>query len=612
MIAIIRVRFNNTLPSDIWSDDVMHNWMNPNIPYSLAHYWTRTSLFQADMRYHLFPPIAMDDPRPPGATNNIRRDLLVNSVINELTLAVNPDWNIFDRLFIWFAQQTDLFGGGGYRLPNEKYVPAAVCDIHSLFSHVCHEVGHMFGFSHEKDYASGNEYTSPYSIMSAETYGGAGSSFLLPLSERLSGVNLPIGSPVPGSSGTGDPQLIIGPYITPVQLYIHATGQFVDNRTVYQVPNSYATLPNTFYLTAVDEAINKWPFRKVMLAVLPPLVENGDTYFIELRRNNSYDSGFSLDGRDFAPIAVVVHSADPITKRISYTSCLPLLSSRGDRDYHCFRGHFTIRLNSINDNYSGCSLTVGGDNFWRNFGLKLENITNTKLIDRISEWATIDISPCYLYGKSPHQFRYYFYTSTIMIKASSFGYEKPHYQWFIDNQPINQGSPLVPVTGLKQFEVNVRVPENGELSQPQKRMVYIIYNLTGVTLMLTCNDKYSDIHTTVNVVVNETSPEVIQSNYPDSSAWTDIDFDNVTVEWDKAYQDAVWKCTNQRLKEKLETYKTKRELPFQIDGPRPEWITNTVDLLNELVVSNPSVANFVINEIARLNKVSRLEILKWL
>ena len=60
MFAVIRARFPNTPGSAVWSDQAMHSWMDPNIPYSLANYWARTSFYQADMRYHLFPPVVIE------------------------------------------------------------------------------------------------------------------------------------------------------------------------------------------------------------------------------------------------------------------------------------------------------------------------------------------------------------------------------------------------------------------------------------------------------------------------------------------------------------------------------------------------------------------------
>jgi hypothetical protein len=47
-------------------------------------------------------------------------------------------------------------------------------------------------------------------------------------------------------------------------------------------------------------------------------------------------------------------------------------------------------------------------------------------------------------------------------------------------------------------------------------------------------------------------------------------------------------------------------------GPGPEFGVDTVTLVNELVASNPAVANVVINEIARLGNIGKLDVLKRL
>lgn len=38
MIAVIRARFPNTPASAVWSNAAMQAWLDPNIPFSLAHY----------------------------------------------------------------------------------------------------------------------------------------------------------------------------------------------------------------------------------------------------------------------------------------------------------------------------------------------------------------------------------------------------------------------------------------------------------------------------------------------------------------------------------------------------------------------------------------------
>ena len=608
MIAVIRCRFTPTPASAVWSDAVMNNWMNPTIPYSLAHFWTRTSLFQADMRYILFPPIVIDDPRPNTPPKGDPRQTLVDGVTAEVTRAFRPDWSIFDRIIVVFAQQTDLFGGGAYLVPvsgGQKLLPAAVCDNLSPFSDITQEVGHAFGLNHEVDDA-GNEYRSPYSSMSSEGYGGATSSFERPVDARF-----PQGTPTPAGVSaviTNDVQRIIGPYIAAAQFSLANFGSFNDPGTVIQVPASYANAPETFRLTAVDAAIDSWPVRKHLLAILPS-VQGGDRYCIELRRNHSYDAGLTTDGSNGAPVAVVIHATHPVTGRVRYVNRLPLMAAAGDRDYHCFAGHFTLRLNSFSDDLSSCSVTVGGNEFWKYFGVDLSQ-TMASLVphDRfhVSPWHSVDVSPCFMFPKAPHQYRYHFQNTQFVFSATSFGYEKPNYQWFINDQLLHTtSSNLI-------FNTSVRTMVNGEQSAPFMHNVNVAYVQTQNSIRLTFADDFVDVSATIKVVVNESSVEVLQNLYPDRSVWTGISFSNVTVEWDQTYQDDQAAC-GRRLKDIASEYARQvSQVPPHRPDPGPEFGVNVVRLIDELMLVNPTAANAVINEVARLGNVGKLEIIKKL
>ncbi len=607
MIALIRVRFNNTPADKVWSDAVMHNWMNPGIQYSLAHFWTRTSFFQADMRYFLFAPVAMDDPRPKTPKDSTERQYLVAKVIAEVTKAFSPDWKIFDQLLICFAQPTDQFGGGEHKVPiagGEKTIPAAVVDVASPFSNICQEVGHTFLLDHEID-GAGNEYMSPYSSMSSELYGGAQSSF-----EREKVPALPVGFPRPAPEitavDTDDMQRVIGPYITPVQFYLKAMGIFIDDRTVYQVPGSFTTAPHSFRLAALDKGIDLWPARHVVLAVLPPAVPNGDTYFLELRRNVSYDAGLTSDGANSAPVALVIHAADISSKakRVRYVNRVALVASPGDRDYHCFAGHFTVRLNNFAEDFSSCSVTVGGDDFWKYFGVNFDTILTNEIPGGESEWNFGKVSPCFMFPVSIYTYKYHYISSEVVMVASSFGYETPAYQWFLNDQPLNPSDAQITIRS------KVRVPHNGELSELHDEDVTVQYRITQNKLNLTFNELFSGIYATVKVIVNESSGEVLQNFYPERTVWTSISVNNVEIEWDQAYKDAQNAC-EKRLDEINDHYaKSHPHIPQR--NPEPDWGISTINLINELVQSNPAAANAAINEVARLGNISKLEVIKKL
>ena len=146
MIAFIRARFPNAAANQVWSDTVADNWMDPAIPFSVAHYWRVSTFQQVDMTHVNFPPVLVNDPRQ-GKSDD--RDKLVRAVLQAVDAASHPNWDQFDRCIICFAQPTDLFGGGTHVAPNGKLITAAVFDNASGFDSTCQEVGHTFGLSHE-------------------------------------------------------------------------------------------------------------------------------------------------------------------------------------------------------------------------------------------------------------------------------------------------------------------------------------------------------------------------------------------------------------------------------------------------------------------------------
>src|SRR5262249_41946095 len=342
MFAFIRARFPTTPASKVWSDAVAANWMNPSIPFSVAHYWKTSTFQQVDFSNVVFPPVIVNDPRTKAADD---RDKLVVAVLNAVDQASHPDWNQFDRCIIFFAQQTDLFGGGTHRAPNGKMICAAVFDLQSGFDSTCQEVGHTLGLQHElgawyydTDGNYTNEYGCPYSVMSA-----AGDLTF----ERA------IDPKLPGTLPT-DPQRTIGPYLPAAHLYINQyravnpSGVFNPPDTVTYVPVSYEYTPASVRLFARDAAIAAWPTRRTVLVVVPPIVPGGDTHFLELRRpDGAYDRGIGnasitiLAANFFSGSGAV---ADVSSLRLRYVGRIDLQSTDGDLDYHSFSGHFVVRV----------------------------------------------------------------------------------------------------------------------------------------------------------------------------------------------------------------------------------------------------------------------------
>lgn len=620
MFAFIRVRFPNTPVSEVWTDAISNQWMDPNIPFSLAHYWKRTSFFHADMGYKLFPVVSMNDPRPaePPPGTDVRQ-ILVDGVTAEITRLFKPNWKEFSHLLIWFAQPTDLFGGSLFSVPidegrSQKWISAAVCDIASPFSSICQEVGHAFGLDHEVDW-TGAEYQSPYSTMSSETYGGQLSSF-----ERPSDARLPVGS-APGPDVTGvvttDVQRVIGPYMTPVQFFNGTLGVFNQAGSLIHVPASYAWTPYSFYLTAVDKAIDTWPRRTPVLAVLPPIRENDETFFVELRRNASYDNALTAEGAGrIPPVALVIHSYNTTTKRVRYVDRIPLIAAPGDRDYHSYQHGFTVRLQRVNKDFSGADITVGGGDFWKNFGVTFENSYEEILSSHIGDWTPIQITPCALFEKATYEYRYNDFTKRITVVASSYGYEAPYYSWYLNDVLLNV--PKVPAgTRLQaplklKLKLSVKLPKDGNLNTIEEREIVFNYEIIKNTIRLTVNQAFAGIQAELKAVVNETSQEVIQNYYPDRTVWTRISIDNIQVEWDSAYRRNRMECWQQRLKEKVHQEKPSLNVPVPEPDPRFNAGVEVHQLLSRLVEVNPAIASIVITEYAKLREVTRLDVIKQL
>jgi hypothetical protein len=291
-------------------------------------------------------------------------------------------------------------------------------------------------------------------------------------------------------------------------------------------------------IEALDKGVSAWPQRKRVLAVLPPLVPNGDTFFLELRRRNDYDQGIALDTSGTTgsvPAGIVIYSHNPVSGRIAYVDRIPFAGT-GDRDYHSFKGFFTVRLNNLDDDFGGASVTVGGGDFWKHFGVDFDQPQVNTQENRVTEWATVQVAPCILYEKSDHQYRYHFATTQTVFVASSFGYEKPYYRWLVNDQELDPSSTSLSLT------LQVQDADAGQLQKPQSETVVFQYRLTQNRLELVTSAPYSGMYVTVKVIANESSTEVVQSLYPDQSVWTGVSFNNIQIEWDPGYVEDLAKC----------------------------------------------------------------------
>jgi hypothetical protein len=572
--------------------------MDPAIPFSLANFFKQSTFQQIDMSFFLFPEVVVDDPRLKKDYNRLK---LVQAPLKEVDRVSKPDWNLFDRCIICFAQPTDLFGGGAHQLPNGKLVPVAVFDVESTFDLTCQEVGHTFGLRHELGawfYTSfgayTNEYGCPYSVMSAQK----NLSFERGPDPRL-----------PGVAGPTDPQRVIGPYLPTAHLYINQykpvnpNGVFNHADTVTYLPASYEHTPAKVRLIARDAAIAAWPSRRTVLAVVPPVVAGGDTHFLELRRRDAlYDGGIGnavitiLAANFFAGNAPVT---DPSTLRIRYVGRIDIEGVEGDLDYHSFSGRFVVRVTGIDDDFGAVDLTVAGGNAWQNFSVIFDDpMSNRALVDT-SRWTSAIVAPCPVYAKDDYSYRVHIFETFHVLRARSSGYEKPHYAWYLENVLLNSAaSPIV-------LNVQCRDINGHELSPPAMHNVNCVFKVDGGKLEFYVAGALADITLAVRVVVNESSPEVMKNFYPEKSISTTVRAENLAVEWDGKYQadhKACWKTfsdVNTRFQEQERI------------GPRdPRRQIEVHELIRNLAERDHRSAYAAAAEVARMSGVPTEDVLE--
>jgi hypothetical protein len=497
---------------------------------------------------------------------------------------------------IFFGQATDLFGGGTHKKPNGKLIIAAVFDIQSGFDLACQEVGHALGLRHELGAwyydANGkytNEYGCPYSVMSA--------------SRDFSFTRAPNPS-LPGNS-----QTTIGPYIPTAHLYINQY-HAVNPNGVFNHPDSVTYVPATYEHTQVnvklfarDEAIESWPNRKTVLAVLPPIVPGGDTHFLELRRKNSeYDGGIGnasiiiLAGNFFAGNGAV---QDPSAIRLRYVDRIDLEGFQGDLDYHSFSGRFVVRVISSAPGFASVNLAIGGGNAWQNFRINLDNIYTSLALASSSDWNSVLIAPCPLEAKREFKFRTNTFQTFIILQAHSAGYETPHYLWKIN------GSPLKSAADILKLQVMCRHVVGTQLSAPALHDIQCTFLIKSGRLELDVVGPYADIVLGIEVIVGESSPSVMKNFYPERSLSTNLRVDNLNIEWEDDFQAASQACW-ERLR------KSYNQLPEMIiphrgiGDPDPPYFKNidVGDLIRVLVKQDPRAAYAVAIIVAEKSGVS--------
>jgi hypothetical protein len=332
MIAVVPVKYATS--DSVWSREQFENWMRPGIDYSLGDFWWRSSRGLFDVSSQVYDPVVIPDP---GTVTNDGRGPLQDAVVKAAT---QVDWAHTDVLLIWLARPTGWWGGGWVSVPGpgggQKDIRATVIDSITPFDAACQELGHGFGLEHELD-ADGKEYRSPYSVMSARTYGSKRVSWL-----RKSVAELPDGDLNKQSPYQGIPSnLIVGPLLPGAHLYRDA--RFRDSSSVVNVRDLPAKV--RLYRPGYTAPGSGKP---VMIAV-PSQRRDGRVFCVELRRATpkAYDQGIKGEG-------LVVHSLNP-DGLVRYDGVADLSLT----EWACPAGDFSLRLNGVSGEYADVEVRAG-------------------------------------------------------------------------------------------------------------------------------------------------------------------------------------------------------------------------------------------------------------
>jgi len=334
MIAVVPVRYAST--DGVWSREHFENWMRPGLDFSLGDFWWRCSRGIFDVSSQVYDPVVIPDPG--AVSDNDKRGALQEAVVKAAT---QVDWVHTDILLIWLARPTGWWGGGEVFVPGPdgrpKKIRVTVVDSITPFDAACQELGHGFKLDHELD-AAGTAWASPYSVMSARTYGpGARASWIRPSTPKLAD-----GGPNKESPYVGIPaNRIVGPLVPGAHLYPEPA--FRDSSSVMHV----RALPAKVRLYKPNY-LSPGSGKPVLIAV-PSQRRDGRMFFVELRRatTGTYDEAIRSEG-------LVVHSGNP-DGRVRYDGVADLALT----EWACAAGDFSLRLNGVGDDFADVEVRAG-------------------------------------------------------------------------------------------------------------------------------------------------------------------------------------------------------------------------------------------------------------
>jgi hypothetical protein len=594
MWAIIPVRWHSTQPGQVWSPAQFSALLDPNITFSLGHYLRRVTFGQADLDYHLFAPVAIDDPRITkpdvediysGARED--RKPLLNVPRAEVTRRERPNWSRFSGIMFWYAQATDLFGGG--------YPPTCVVDRDSRFDAICHEVLHMFGFAHTSNGV--NEYVSPYDIMSAMSYTmgvGPGPAFV-----RATKAALPT-----GAVGGTDPMAVVGPLLSPAQLAGTTYWPALESSGLVRTLPENLTRPVRVRLHAVDLAAKVWPtVNGPAVLQTAELGESKERFYFEFRRSAGYDAGFVRANPATAlaggrpPAGVVVHHRGS-HGRLDYTGVLPV-ENEGDLDatFLEYALRFTVRMRGVGPADAWIDVEVN-----KRAALPTGHAMNLDVHSEdegrgTGEPVTVRTKPCFAGPEGSYKLRSVYTRSGFRVEATSRGYEKPRYAWRVHGRSID------PTATSMTLSLPVVTPNDSGGWNNQTQTVRLDYRLQANVLQVACEptqvkdgktQTVGNFNVTLETLVAESDPGVLKNHYPSREMVTNLHFQTVAYKWDAAYERAEERC-RKMLVEVLRKRIPAHGLPPELD---PSW-GRVREQYRQILATDPALAQSLSTDLAR-------------
>jgi hypothetical protein len=356
--------------------------------------------------------------------------------------------------------------------------------------------------------------------------------FQRPLDARLPGV--------PNAPGVSGP-CMIGPHLPMAQLYINSSKPVNPNAVVHLDGSMTLVCVDDAHqrrdveLVARDVAIDAWPIRRPVFAVMPPNSGIGDTHFLELRRPVEYDG--AIPQPTVFILATDFGAGDHAVTDMSTVRLRHLGAVRVGVDYQAPDGSFHIRITAMESDGSAATVSIIAGPA-TDFGVRLPEPTVTTIPDRVHAWEEAVVRPCRRYPAKTYRFRKTEVQTIQDFTATAIGYSDPSFAWFVNDVRVDPNAFLIVPASHRTFDAGV-------YAEARIEDFYFQADLDGPKLRLANWADASDVRLSVRIVVS-------QLGLPDRSATATGDYDNVVIEWDDDYRRDLALCLEAEATDALE------------------------------------------------------------